>query len=497
MSSSSKAGCHYFFGSSPLNFWSNLDHQSIVDGVSKVRSLGFDSLFLLVPWAEFVDDRDGKVEIQGYCSEHYRLIVSECRRAKLGLHVRVAYLWEAGPAGSTSFQRYYNFFSDPIHARSLEALCRFLRTVEREVDWKTHYFFSWEEPYWPIFSHWRSRPLEERVVLAKETGYKTFLELQGIATNEATAIPVSSEPDLMNFCQFYDSVILSKFVRILKSGLDEIGMEYRVDSDLVMHTKGYDEYYHWPLCHPGVTQKYIYYHPQLFGHFTESLTAEQANDRLKWVIHTAAPRLNMGERPVIVDQFNFIDDTEADWITIDDEQLNKFLALASQEIRARKAKIVLWSTIDWPRDVIFNGSFKLGMKGWSHSGGEPSFRKYPTRGLILVPGMAIDQRPVLSFPTEKGFYVEITYDLIDSEATIEISTYSEKVDCKIDQQKHGKSIVKLTAYGGGVSIKATIGKIVITSVKMYDRYYSQGGDRSDGERTRSFSHFLENFNDCQ
>lgn len=492
MTDKPKVGCHYFFGNSPLNFWSNIDEKSIRDGLEYIKYSGFQSVFIIVPWAEFVGDRNNEISIQQYCDINYRNILKECRRIDLDIHVRVGYLWESRPAGTTTFERYSDFFSSPIHRISFTTFCRYLHDVGREIGGNIKYFFSWEDAYWPMFWRWRTRSMEDRCHLAEVTGYKTFLQLQGVEIDENTHIPNEHEENFMNFCQFYDSIILSNLLRIMKSQLGNIGMEYRIDSDLVEKSDGYDKYYHWPLCHPWVSQKYVYYHPNIFGYSETNLTAEQSRDRLRWVLHTVAPRLNVGERPLVLDQFNFIDNTEIGWAVTGNEQLDEFMRLAAQESHDRNVEVALWTTIDWPRDVLFNGTFKLGMEGWTLNG-DPRIDPSDRKGVILDAGSSMSQRPQLSFPLDHGYHVYVELECRQGDAVVSVRTSNDHFD-EVTLSAGPQTIdLTLSAYGGFLNLGCLSGSVVIRRVRLYDRYYSQGGRQPNGEEGSTYGYFKKHF----
>lgn len=492
MTGNPKVGCHYFFDNSPLNFWSNIDEKSIIEGLNYVKSSGFDSIFIIVPWAEFVNDKNNEVSIQKYCDENYRNIVKGCRQVGLDIHVRVGYLWESRASGTTTFERYEEFFSNSLHKISFTTLCRYLKDVERDIGGAIKYFFSWEDAYWPMFWRWRARSMEDRRHLAEVTGYKAFLQLQGVDIDANTHIPDEHEENFINFCQFYDSIILSNLLRIMKSQLGDIGMEYRVDSDFLEKSDGYDKYFHWPLCHPWVSQKYVYYHPNIFGYSEDKLTAEQSRDRLRWVLHTVAPRLNVGERPLVLDQFNFIDNTEAGWAVTGNEQLDEFMRLAAQESRERNVEVALWTTIDWPRDVLFNGSFKQGLEGWTLEG-DPRIEHTSGKTVVLEAGSSISQRPQLSFPVEHGYHAYVELECREDRAVVSVRTSHDYVD-EVAVTAGAQTIdLKLSAYGGFIDIGCLLGSVVVKRVRLYDRYYSQGGRLPDGEEGGTYGYFKKHF----
>ncbi|MEC3948397.1 hypothetical protein [Sphingobium sp. HWE2-09] len=493
MENNSKVGCHYFFGNSPLNFWSNLDIETIKNGINYVKSSGFTSIFILVPWAEFVSDNNNEIAVQSYCAENYRAIVQQCLFAGLDIHVRVGYLWEARAAGSSTFKRYGDLFSNSLHQASLATLCRFLRDVEHEIGGNIKYFFSWEDAYWPMFSHWRSRSLEDRRHLAEVTGFKAFLRLQGIWVDDNSLIPREEEPNFISFCQFYDAIILSNILKIMHGELGEIGMEYRIDSDFVENDGAYKKHFHWPLCHPWVTQKYVYYHPNVFGFSENQLTAEESHERLRAVLRTAAPRLNDSERPLVLDQFNFIDNTEVGWATTGNEQIAEFMRLAAQESRDRGVEVALWTTIDWPRDVIFNGSFKLGLEGWAASGPDPRAEYADGEGVVLDSGAFIAQNPPLSFPKDKGFHVYVELFCRADQSILSVQTSHDHIEKISLPEGYHKLDLRLEVYNEFIKLGCESGSIFIKNIKMYDRYYSQGGRISEDDEGPTFGYFKKHF----
>jgi hypothetical protein len=490
-----KTGYHLFFGHSPLNFWSNLTPAIIRQAIREVRRLGFGSAFIIVPWGEFVTGHADALDIQDYCASAYRLIVEECRAAGLPLHVRVGYLWEPWSDGATTYARYTDFFSDPAHERSLEYLCRFLRDTAQDQGADVHHFFSWEDLYWPIFSQWPRFDADRRAALGAASGYGDYLALLGEAGDEGVAIPAAMSGQSLHFCAFYDTVLVTRILAVAARAFGSIGYEYRSDSDHIGHDDPYNRYYHWARCHPHVSQKYVYFHPAIFNWSDGSLSPEQGVERLRWSMRTAAPKQEIDERPLVMDQFNFVDDTETSWARIAPDAIDAFLHLAAQEAKQRDCSMVLWSIVEWPRDVVFNGSFVLGLRGWTLEGGmpQPDAGARLDEGVRLTPGCALTQQTRLSFPVEEGFFVALEFDVLTPAASIRIDVGAESRALEVEAGFCVSRQVRMSAYGGRVTIHCDGGEVQILKVMVYDRYYSQGGTRVDGSRRDTLDSFLRHF----
>jgi len=490
-------GTHYFFDESPLNFWGNLSFNRIDRGIDYLVKNNFNSLFLLIPWGEFIGDEKDNFYVQDYCDKFYRYIVNSCSKKNIKLYIRLGYLWEARSVGSNTYERYRDFFIVDKHKESLKFLADYLFMVQRDGGPNIKYFFSWEDLYWPIFHNWRNQNQQQRIVLAEKSGFLDYIKLIKNDNLKLNSIPELNTEETLLFCQFYDAVIHNKFFEIVRSAGISIGFEYRVDSDHIFNKqidgKDYAVYYHWNRSHYSINEKYIYFHQNFGGPMEKNLTAQQSFSQFQWSIRTYSPMYLHNEYPLIIDQFNYIDNTESDWAEAKQEQLENFFKLANNFSQRQNISIALWSAIDWTNNIIFNGSFSNGLLGWRISKNSDNEILQNDQSINLGLGESIEQTLNLSIPENEEFNLIIRAKSISKKSIISfhLSDLVHHFEIEEDLKEY-----KITLFGFNKSIvkfEIDYGQVKIFEIKLYQKIFSQGGQNIDGNNSLTHSNFLKIF----
>lgn len=480
-------GTHYFFGYSPLNFWSNLTKEKIDVGFNDLKSMGVKELYLLVPLGEFVDDRPCELSITNYCHESILYIFEKCSYYGIKLRLRLCYLWESVSFGRSTYNRIVNIFTDDGFFRTFDFLCGYLVNLATQNNISIYPFLTWEDFYWPIFMHWRSMSEEDRKNLSVLSGYRDYIKK--LTKKEVDNIPKIGESDSFLFARFVDDVIFTNLMSKLVDYSDLAGFEYRVDADhicdMIIDGDSFAQYYHWKTNHlPGVI-RYAYFHQHHGGPVEKILTPTQAADQLRWIHRKMCPMFRHKELPLIIDQFNFADNTEESWTKINLKETNDFLEIVNQYCQANGLILSLWSSIDWTRDIVCNGSFANGSLCWISSDNDGVV--FHKNGAIVKQASTISQKFNLSLNHNEAFIFFMKFKVLTEIANITI-VYSDSV--KNIESCTGNCEIKINFERFNASeifIKVDLGEVLIEVVSVFDKIYSQGGRNVESEAPTYFS----------
>ena len=480
-------GAFLYFGAGPLNWLNSHDCARIQTDLEHIRSDGFDSVFLLIPWAEVLYDESG------YTTEVLEKILSAAAALDLTIYLRIFYLWETNELPRATYQLLNEW---PVNNNlSDEFLVYFdrLKAIETKISAKFRYIISWEDLYWPIYRHWPAVSIDERTALAEASGYTDFCRLIGASDRARNAIPTAPSDSQIIFSAFFDHILCPRFIAEAKKHISEVYFEYRVDSDLVGHHTTPPVapiYYHWGRSHPFVDYSVIYFHQNLGGPKQKDISGMSAVANLDWLLRTMAPMRNHSERLPLIDQFNFIDTTEPDWAKLTDSNnaLSDFMGACSYLLPEASAGVVLWGYYDWARDVIYNGRFNQSFLGWNTS---PSISNTVNcNGCHLTSGDVIAQKLHCQLPVDTDWTLALKISSVIFPAVIQISHCSFSEEIAIADA--GEYYIKIPPKNREtLTLTALSGELTLEQVQLYDRIYSQGGKRLDGSVTAPFSKFSE------
>lgn len=480
-------GAHLFFGAGPLNWLNSLNKSRIKEDISQIKTEGFTHLFLIIPWAEILFDD------QSHARSTLKEVLSEAELQNMGVFLRICYLWESGKTLRSTYQLMNDWPHSEATQGHLREYLRIIRELSSNVHTNIKYFVSWEDLYWPIYRHWEQETLERRAHLANISGFNTFLDLINANDVPREIPPYICEHSIL-FTSFFDNIIIPRFLNVVKQELGEIGFEYRIDSDHVGYidqSKITPSFYHWSRSQPFCNKKFIYFHQNIGGSDEKELGTRAAINNLDWLLRTTSPMRNFKEDLPLIDQFNFIDTTESNWAAISEQgdEINTFLKESISLIGKKSSGMALWGYHDWPKDIMFNGSFNYDLSGWICD----DLTLLQCNGFCHFSiGGIISQEVKLELPVDRDWTckveIENTQDIV---AEFSISLGNQIVCHKIPSYFKGCIETLLTPINFlTLSIKCLAGEFNLTNVKLYDRVYSQGGKQSQQVNSVPFDCFL-------
>ncbi|MBE7564252.1 hypothetical protein H7F10_15240 [Acidithiobacillus sp. HP-6] len=476
-------GTHIFCEFSPLNWFESANIDDIVSELDSVVSNGFNCVFLIIPCAPIIYDTEQK-------SALLITILKEARYRQLEVHIRACYLWESGIYPNSTYHILSQAMHQPAEHQLLVRYFEILRTcIDCSDNPVVKVFISWEDFYWPIFRHWPLLNESERADIAHRAGYVQFVHALCL-TSTPMIIPPSNDVSISIFISFFDTILLPRILRLAKEIIGAIGYEYRIDSDELPKEAEdtHRKFYHWQRSQLYVDQSYIYFHQNIGGPGSKNLSGEDAALNLRNLLRTIAPMFRHGEQLPIIDQFNFIDSTENSWSALkkDASTFDAFFKKSLEIINESSSGVVLWSYRDWPKDIVFNGKFRYGDKGWE-TYGELNFDE--NNGIIAMSGAKLLQRFNLELNDTKFVTIRIIASPLGSLSASLSVAYGDNA---VNTACYGEDITLKLPFctNNLITIKVIKGSVKISQVSVYDRIYSQGGKSIKDETTESSEAFL-------
>jgi hypothetical protein len=412
------AGVHFWQGNWNYNFWSNLRTSRVRDDLRRIRSLGFNTIVLTVPWGTFQTDAYPP-RYDGEAFDRLSLVLDEAWKEHLYVVLRVGTL-EHIPRGidGETFSAPYVFFDE----RELHAYADLFRETAKHLSRHPNLlflFFSWEDltaflrigqlgegervayarraPDWG--RHLATRPLES---WNREwgTSYESY---------EAIGIPPYGKIGFEEFLRFADdhllNVVLPMIATAARSGSPDVRLSYevRIDGEPITvdgKTRYVGHEITWPL-RAGYPVTTAYFNPY-WGAPNQGDTISP-DDALR-NFSTLLGRLHRAthDKPIFFDQLNFVDSTPAfrhNSRLAGEPEIADFLRRALPLIQQQSLGYALWSLDAYEGNVLENSRFERGTASWqSSASAEPTdgvaIRTDPlTRDhyVSLAPGASIAQ----------------------------------------------------------------------------------------------------------
>jgi hypothetical protein len=507
----------YFFGSaSPLNFWDSFREREIEPYFRRFQDDGFNSILLLVPWAQFQPGTSPIV----YDTDSFRrldLIFDTAEKYGLEVILRMGYLWEAKRVADQTYRRFQEY-----------GLSQDMRTAWREFFRDLYDFcaprnnfkfalMSWEDIYWPVLMADCACSGAARRAHAAANGFKQYLArrftLAGLNTIYRTeykswnelAVPISTDFLYEQYLKYYENEILDPIASVAAEGFPGLRMELRVDPEWINAPDG-RKFYHWSMNFPGSSTKVVYYHANIARSHTVEHTAQGAVSHIHDLLVSYCRMYTLDEKKPFIDQFNFFDDTFAQWARIDSNSLPNFIKQCKEVLLKFSSGYALWGYEDWPKDIAYNGSFELGEEGWKvFPGGAAVVSDLSNnRGghvLTLNQGQGIEQvGSVLSLPADEPRVFAVWGAGVGSGARLRLEINDKAAEVILPSGEETVVTAEFAAVDvSRFAIFVVEGRATMFKVQLYDRYYSQGfrthlgESRPAVEALRALNHELDSF----
>ncbi len=395
-------GVTYFGKSWPVAFW-NSDLRGTEADFKQIRSDGFNTLVLVVPWGEF---QPGVAPIR-FNDAAYARLSKLCKHAKAnGLQVmlRVSYLWDFHPDVQM-----------PNHERSntlltgdglLPAWRSYLQRIGQATTHCTPTsFLSWED-FWPIVQWIAAEHSPENAAnISKSIGFDSWVRKSTardyLATNAALAkkwgaypVPSRNAPSFRLVFQWFDEQLSLRLLPELARQLGNVSIEARVDDDPIYDNGKVREWYSHKQTYQVNTS------PLLMSYWAPAMGAENrgqlepSSKAIERFIHMQKKIRASSTNQIFIEQFLFTDNTPSakQNAQIAPEQISNFLKEVTAPMLTLTSGYALWGARDYEASMLFNGSFALGSEGWTLTPGA-SLRNAATHTETrLIQGASISQK---------------------------------------------------------------------------------------------------------
>ncbi|MFT5709805.1 MAG: hypothetical protein ACI8QT_000492 [Halioglobus sp.] len=394
---------HYFSDGWVLNFWQIMDPRQLDADFKQIINDGFNTIILVIPWREFQNNQFHPFYDSFYIKQLDK-VMRAADRHDLSVLVRVAYSHQiperAALSGLTQAQR---LLTDKDTQKVwLDYLARVFDICHGYRSFR-YAFLSWEE-FWHAFAHWQHYPLEFRTKLARDIGFKAYLDERGVRNIDA--VPGNVEPEHEHYHAFINHRIAQMYQQAL-TVFPRLSMEIRVDKDRVRRADGEVEWLSNDSYEDIAGSRLTYWAPFMgASNKGETLPAARAVELLD---HMLDEITDQGIKPNhIIDQFNFVDEApkfKGIHAEIDSAEISHFLHAAAPLLASKSTGYGVWAYRDYRQNLLYNSRFLMGMRGWEQSSGSYSLLR---KGGVRLGSSAI-LRQVLP-PRVAGLQSAVPFD---------------------------------------------------------------------------------------
>ncbi|MBF0122426.1 MAG: hypothetical protein HQL21_03320 [Candidatus Omnitrophica bacterium] len=504
---------HFFGDGCSIDFWSclNIDRADIL--LDEIKTIGFNTIIILIPWTGFQID----VEPIVYYDEYFELLEQLLEKAfnkNLQVIFRVGYAYDHGVASRLRKGNLDLFF----HPAGMSAWREYLRKLWSLTKGYKNFlggFITWEDFFLLEFTH---HPLEQRVKYAHGIGYQAYLrgrltlkEVSDIYQkhfNSFDEVPIPSlgTYSLKIFCEFWDSFLVDYLYKESVSLFPRLSMEVRVDAERISeneyasHDKTFDINEKSPVT-------FIYYSPA-WGARNDG-SAELSDSLLERMRYLLAKVRESTDNHIFVDQFNFVDNTPLfeKNTTIKAEEIPEFLNGSARILKESTIGYGLWTFKDVRINVIRNGSFERAYPAWSTEGVEIRTCSDLRRAALISRNCFLRQEIRLAgeespkkgkcFKFEMkvrplkqpGYLKDLSIVLLDREKK---EIYQKKMLCSEDITTDWVVIREELFMDNGytLSIHNDGDPVLITSIYAYQRVQENGIIDCEGNKKSFYETFL-------
>lgn len=397
---------HYFASSWPKTFWGDFEKSEVEDDLLQIKADGFNTVILVIPWMGFETGFDTGTPQPSPLYERLEWLLEKIDQSGLDFGLRVSFPHNFDPEnGIVNWEICRRIFVDK---ELRKAWVRYIeRIAQRVSNYRNSFkfaFFSWEDFFCP-YATFPNKPEEERLDLARKSGYQEWLEenysgsmlgfmyQQPFDSWQEVPFPERKSPAFFLYMKFIDQFMVNELLMPAREKLPELAMEVRVDKDPVY----IGEKIHWAEHDLGLTDSQL--RGSYWGAFHgarnegEILTANEALQNFEYMLNEISD--NGRNINHIVEQFNFVDNTpgfDTHHARIAEQELPAFLEGSAHLLKEKSRGYGLWTYRDYTDSALYNGSFEMGLKGWQ-AAGEASLVSNTAgdRALLMQAGAMISQ----------------------------------------------------------------------------------------------------------
>ncbi|MDM8560434.1 glycosyltransferase family 2 protein, partial [Candidatus Parabeggiatoa sp. HSG14] len=373
------------------NFWSYINLHKIDEELESIKSIGFNTVIILVPWVGFQTQVAPITYYEAYFTL-FKQVLNKVQSHDLQVILRIGYTHDNGPYSEPDgFLRQIVMGADAV---TFKAWCDYL---DRLWAIAQHYpnilggFITWEDFFLMDLVH---VPPKQRLMFATRTGYQAYLQKhysleeissrykQSFSDYAEVPIPAFKSSAIHLFCEFWDKLLIETIFKESKKHFPALTMEVRLDGDpqeesLIHHHNTFDL----------TSETYlttIYYTPAWGAPNDGGL--ESASSLLKRMQYLFEKIRSKTNNAFFIDQFNFIDNTPGfeHNTGILPEEMPDFLSGVADILQQQTIGYGMWTLHDVRANALKNGLFEMDYPCWEIEDGEIIVDSVSQKKAVLI-----------------------------------------------------------------------------------------------------------------
>ena len=363
-----------------VNFWDS-ELSTMEQDFRQIREDGFNTVIITVPWRQFQPDLNaGDLNPEAYL--RLRRIMAAGEETGLQVMLRLGYTWDNFDRVRDVSDRYRRLRTDP---KARERWLSFAKSVYGAASSFRSFsggFMTWED-FWGFMKETETngRRLGRAAV---SSGYRDWLKenisdeeialYYGKDAKKATssdAVFPGSESPARRFVYAWNDAWMNSLLEDTQEVFPGLSMEVRLDIDPVPNLYGYQDGCVHNVTFPAGKASYTccMYSAAMGYPAGTVISADRGIDKA-WEI-LGELREDAG-KPVFIDQFLFTDNTPefSHNAKLREDEITDYITGMAPVIRGAGKGYAVWAYRDYADNVICNGQFAQGRKGWRLYGGD-------------------------------------------------------------------------------------------------------------------------------
>lgn len=371
----------YFGEANPFNFWSS-NLSTAPATFAQMRSDGFNTVALIVPWGEFEPGVEPPTFNQSAFQTLDRLVM-EAGNAGLGVILRLSYSLDVDPNDQMAATRDLALFSNTqVYDAWLDYISEIHQNVAQFSNVRGAYI-SWEDFWNPVLDAQAVTTESQQLSLARSIGFQSWLRksysLKRISKEYGESFtswsqigtPPASSPAFSLMFQFEDWVLVHRLFEPALKRFPGLTMETRVDVDPIYSGQQVVGSYTHTLLYRllGTKATGMYFSPYM-GDPSPSPqeTSAQALSALETTLSTMSKA--SGGHPLVIYEYEVVSNAPevADDPALPPSQVGPFITQSESLMKRYTKGYALWTYRDYNLSPVYNPSFVLGTEGWTIRG---------------------------------------------------------------------------------------------------------------------------------
>jgi hypothetical protein len=394
----------YFGQASPINFW-NSDLSGAPAAFAQMKQEGFNAVELAVPWGEF---QPGISPVSYNAGAFTRLVslVSLANRLHLQAVLRLSYSVDVYPKEQAPNRFMTVFGNQTAYNAWLAYITKVRQSVARFPNVKIGEL-SWEDFWQPVAVAQTTTTLPNRLQLATETGYRSWLQrtysltkvsqLYGATFTSWSKVPtpLNTQPAFRLVYQYDDWAVVNRFFVPASSRFPGLNLEARVESDALYNGSTQIGLYSHASTFklPGTSYIGMYFEPYMNDPSTTKVeTVPQALAALQTTLSSTHAR--SGGLPLYIFEFEIVSNSPviSSASGLPSTQVPQFVLGSAPLLHKYTIGYSLWTYRDYNQSPLYNPSFSLGTTGWTTSGSATPSSSSTGSSLSLAANASVGQK---------------------------------------------------------------------------------------------------------